>query len=240
MNKSLKIGVFAYNFPHYKTQQGLLNLFVNNIKIDIVFMAEPVKLNFYQSKIRVAPKYISLNNTKDLTESLGISSCVVKHNSDETIDLVKKYNLDLGIILGARILKQNVIDSFKIGVLNMHPGIIPINRGLDNLKWAIIDKMKQGVTTHLISNEIDKGKLIDIQELDVFEDDTLIDIHIRLQELEQNMMIEAIKKLQNGFIPLDILADGKYNKAVDLNNELLLIDQFEFYKKNYSNMKGIN
>jgi hypothetical protein len=28
----MKIGVFAYNFKHWKTQMGLFNLYMNNLK----------------------------------------------------------------------------------------------------------------------------------------------------------------------------------------------------------------
>ena len=46
----------------------------------------------------------------------------------------EKRKYDLGIILGSRIIK-NIINKFKIGILNMHPGILPYNRGLDTHKW---------------------------------------------------------------------------------------------------------
>jgi len=51
---------------------------------------------------------------------------------------------------------EDIINAFKIGVLNMHPGILPDNRGLDTIKWAIMKDMKQGVSCHLISKEIDR------------------------------------------------------------------------------------
>ena len=157
----MNIGIFAYNFPHWKTQEGLNNLMINGYKPKLILATNPVTLNFYQSKIRITPKDLYLHHPKDIATFYDIPYKVIIHNSQETADLVKQYDLDLGIILGARILKPIAFENFNIGVLNMHPGILPENRGLDNIKWAVINNHPQGVTTHLIDDKIDRGKLID-------------------------------------------------------------------------------
>ena len=64
---------------------------------------------------------------------------------------------------------KNVIDSFSNGIINFHPGVLPENRGLDNLKWAIYNNLPQGVTTHLIDENIDveqiyKEFMIDLED----------------------------------------------------------------------------
>ena len=135
----MNIGVFAYNFPHWKTQEGINNLIISGNKPKVIFAADPVKLNFYKSKIRITPKDLYLTHPKEIARQHGIDYKIVTHNSEETKNLVKEYNLDLGIILGARILKPIAFENFTIGVLNMHPGLLPENRGLDNIKWVILD-----------------------------------------------------------------------------------------------------
>lgn len=102
----------------------------------------------------------------------------------------------------------------------MHPGILPDNRGLDNLKWAIIKDLDQGVTTHLIDSKIDRGRLINRQKIKIYKDDTLIDIHMRLQALEQKMMIDSIELLheENSLQSLELLGEGdSYHSSVSLS-----------------------
>ena len=57
----MKIGIFAYNFEHKKTQEGLLNLFFQGYKVECILAADLVKLNFYQSQNilnkLIAPKH---------------------------------------------------------------------------------------------------------------------------------------------------------------------------------------
>jgi methionyl-tRNA formyltransferase len=225
----MNIGVFAYNFPHWKTQEGLHNLFLHGYKPKVILATDPVKLNFYQSKIRIAPKDLFLQYPIDLAKRYDIDYHVVEHNSEKTANIVKQYNLDLGIILGARILKPIAFEKFNIGVLNMHPGILPENRGLDNVKWAIINGHTQGVTTHLIDSKIDRGVMIEQETIDIYHDDTLMDMHIRIQHLEQKLMISSIEKVKNGKIG-NKLEQGNYYKSVPEDIEQTLLTKLKQYK----------
>ena len=154
------------------------------------------------------------------------------HNSEDVARMVSDYGLDLGIILGSRILKPVAIDCFRLGVMNMHPGVLPENRGLDNIKWAILKGLDQGVTTHLINKKIDMGTLIEKEVIGVYPDDTLVDIHVRIQDLEQKLMISSIKKLQEeGTDNLHMLTEGEYHKSVPAEIEQTLMEKFEIYKR---------
>ncbi len=232
----MKIGIFAYNFKHKKTQEGILSLLLHHYPIACIFAADPVELKFYQSKIRVGPKALEYSHPKDIAARFKIPYHVVIHNSQECEELIKKYDLDVGIILGARILKENIINAFKIGVLNMHPGMLPQNRGLDNLKWAILKGYKQGVSVHLISKEIDQGSLIVQREIEVFEDDTLLDIFLRIQNLEQVLMIEALKIVESGQREFLKVEEGNYYKSVPPEEEATLMQKFEEYKRRYKEL----
>jgi phosphoribosylglycinamide formyltransferase-1 len=237
LNNNLKIGVFAYNWPHYKTQTGLLNMYLNSIKPDIVFAADPVELKFYKSKKRTCVKSIRLHDTQKICQSLDIDFVNVEHNSEECEKYIRKRDLDLGIILGARIIKNNIINSFKIGIINMHPGILPENRGLDNLKWAIIKQMPQGVTTHLIDSKIDLGHMIDCQHIVIDKDDTIFDIQLKLQNKEQDMLLEAIQVISNKNYTKKIkkIDKGSYHKSVPAEIE----KDLEIYFKKYIEKFGV-
>ncbi|MBS3116480.1 hypothetical protein J4421_02680 [Candidatus Woesearchaeota archaeon] len=232
----MNIGVFAYNFKHKKTQEGLLWLFLRGYKPKVILAADSVPLNFYQSKIRVSPKGLEYIHPREIAKKLGIPYHIVAHNSKECEELIRKFDLDIGIILGARILKKQVIDAFKIGIINMHPGSLPENRGLDNLKWAILQEYKQAVSCHFISTEIDKGPLIVKREIEVYDDDTLVDVFLRLQNMELVLLIEALKIVESGKRDFKELGEGNYRKAVPPELEKGLMMKFEEYQKKYKNL----
>lgn len=228
---NLKIGIFAYNFEHKKTQEGILRLFLEGYDLSCILAQDKLKLNITESHIRVSPKGLSYVHPRQIAEKLDIPYHVVLHNSEECKELIKRYELDLGIILGARILKNDIIEAFKLGIINLHPGILPDNRGLDNLKWAILKNFKQGATAHFISEEIDKGRIILQEEIDVFKDDTLLDLHLRIQSKELDLMVKSLDILESGKRDFEELGEGNYFKAVPEGLEADLIERFEQYKK---------
>jgi phosphoribosylglycinamide formyltransferase-1 len=153
---------------------------------------------------------------------------------DECDEILSELKPDLGIILGSRIIKKNIIDRFKIGILNLHPGILPDNRGLDNIKWAIYNNIKQGVTAHLIDSSIDRGYLIEKKSINVFEDDSLTDIFLRIQNTELELMISSIEKINKGFKFNELLGTGVYFKCMTEEEDEQMNNLFENYKKNYN------
>lgn len=230
----MNVGIFVYNFPHWKTQVGIQNLIMGGFKPKLALAADPVPLNFYKSKVRTGPKDLFLWEPREICERHDIAYEVVQHNSSQTAQLVKDYDLDVGVILGARILKPIAFDNFKHGVINMHPGILPENRGLDNLKWAIMKDLPQGVTAHLIDSKIDRGLMILREEISVYGDDTLIDLQIRLQNLEQKLMLQSLKLLESDTATLTPLAQGSYHKSLPPEEEAKLLNYFETYKSRRS------
>jgi methionyl-tRNA formyltransferase len=237
----MNIGVFAYNFPHWKTQEGIHNLILSGYKPKVIMAADPVELNLPKSKIRTTPKDLYLTHPKKIARRYQIDYEVVIHNSQETSDLVREYDLDVGVILGARILKPIAFQNFSIGVLNMHPGILPENRGLDTLKWAIVDDISQGVTTHLIDSKIDRGFLIQKQEINIYKDDTLLDVNLRIQYLEQKLMIESLGQLKHlhkwkgiPHIKFPELGKGNYHSSISKEAEKDLYLKFKDYKNKHA------
>ncbi len=62
------------------------------------------------------------------------------------------------------ILKKNLLKRAKIAAINFHPGP-PEYRGTGCVNYAIYENAKfYGCTAHLISEKIDKGKIIDVKK----------------------------------------------------------------------------
>ena len=85
-----------------------------------------------------------------------------------------------------------------------------------------------------IDKYVDKGLLIDKREISVYQDDSLIDLFLRLQDLELKMMIEYLDKLRDGKqIKYKKLGEGKRYRSVPWEIEKNLFKKFQIYKNNY-------
>ena len=230
-----KVIVFVYDFPHRKSLSGMQ--IIKNSAIENVFIiSQPwIKLNFRRSKNRVAVVEDEFINPSDLARSYGWEVLISKHNSEEAIDFYNKINPDYGIILGARILSKSVINCFSKGIINFHRGLLPHNRGLDTIKWAIYNKIPQGITTHIIDEKIDVGKKIYLETIDVDKEDTIFDINSKLFYLEMQHLNKVLND-EFKFPKLESLKSNIYIKSQDAVSDEIdeqVLEDLELYKKNY-------
>lgn len=175
--------VFGYNFPHFKTNNGLVNLCAHGFKPSRVILQDKKKLSVPSSNYRITPIGKEVTEPAQICNMLNIPFYVCDHN-----DFKNTMGSDFAVILGARILSKELIERYR-GIINLHPGILPGNRGLDNVKWSIIKKLPIGVTAHWIDGRIDMGRKIAESYLDIYPDDTIRDVYIRQRQLEQELLL---------------------------------------------------
>lgn len=180
--------ILGYNFAHWKTNNGIINLMINGFIPNHVILQDKKELNFRQSKYRISPICKEAINPKDLCKLFDLTFFVKNHNEWEPRN-------EFAIILGARILSKALIERYPKGILNIHPGILPGNRGLDNLKWSIINNLPIGITAHWIDEKIDMGRIIKKVIVPIYNDDTIRDVFIRSRQMEIDLLIDVMKDL---------------------------------------------
>ena len=74
---------------------------------------------------------------------------------------IKKY--DLGIQGGTSIINKKVFDKYKLGILKIHPGLLPQYRGCCSRK--IYENKNVFSTCHIIDEGIDTGKIVAKKQL---------------------------------------------------------------------------
>jgi len=195
-------------------------------------IAQPFKkLSVPRSNFKISSKLPVSGDLKTICELNNIPYLVLDHDSLKAHENIVKYKAQLGIILGARILKVATINMFIDGILNIHPGKIPENRGLDNFKWSLINNIQMANTAHLIDKKIDMGALVKVSETKVFKDDSLYDFYLRHLFSEFSLMVESLTLLQQNDVKLEKqFSDGSYFDAVPSHLDDKLINYFEDYK----------
>lgn len=82
--------------------------------------------------------------------------------------------VDLIILAGfMRMIKKPLISTFQGRILNIHPSLLPLHRGLEAWKQALAAGDKEtGATVHQVIEEIDAGEIIAQQAVPILENDT--------------------------------------------------------------------
>jgi methionyl-tRNA formyltransferase len=112
--------------------------------------------------------------------------------------------LDLDYIIGVHfpyIVPDDVLAIPRIGVTNLHPSLLPFNRGWHTPSWVLLDGTPAGVTLHFMDSGLDTGDIIAQAELEVRPADTANSLYSRLLDLEVALFRESWPLLASGDPP---------------------------------------
>lgn len=111
----------------------------------------------------------------------------------DVVRAIGKLNADVGLsVLFAHILKADVLQLFPRGVLNVHPGYLPFNRGRNAQIWGIVDGTPVGATLHYMDEGVDTGPIVERVEVAIAPTDTG-------QSLRAKLMTASVDVLEKGW-----------------------------------------
>lgn len=111
------------------------------------------------------------------------------------------------------LLAKPWLDLPKRGALNMHGSLLPKYRGRAPVHWAIIrGETVTGASLHYMLEKPDAGALVDQQSVPIGENDTALEVSMKVAEAAQIVLKRSLPKLIAGSAParpMD-LAQGSY------------------------------
>lgn len=113
-------------------------------------------------------------------------------------------SLDLDYVIGIHfpyIVPDEVLTVPRIGVVNLHPALLPFNRGWHTANWALLDQTPIGATLHFMDRGLDTGDIISQVELEVRPEDTAHLLLTRLLDLEFELFVATWPLLASGDPP---------------------------------------
>jgi methionyl-tRNA formyltransferase len=137
----------------------------------------------------------------------GIPSFETKNiNNEASLNFLRSLQPD--IIISAyfsQILKKPAIDTATIGVLNIHPALLPDYRGAMNYFWVLKNgEEKAGVSIHWIDEGIDTGKLLARKSFLLKPDSTQQQVLTKTAFIGTILLKKVIKSLAEGRKPVEI------------------------------------
>ena len=116
------------------------------------------------------------------------------------VNILDKYKPDVIVTCAfGQLLKQNVLDYCKYGVINVHASLLPKYRGSSPIQWSIVKGEEQtGVTIMQTDIGMDTGDIILQHMVDIGETDTAGDLFNVLSELGSTALLEALIQIESG------------------------------------------
>lgn len=121
------------------------------------------------------------------------------------LEVLDKYDVDLLILAGyMKALPVCIVRRMENRILNIHPSLLPKYGGKGfwgiHVHEAVIaaHEKESGPTVHLVSEEIDQGKILAQVKVPVLEGDTPEELAARVLEQEHNLYWKTIRDYAAG------------------------------------------
>jgi len=160
---------------------------------------------------------------KTVASELGLSISSPSRISKELIEEVKNLNPDLIISCYYRkIFPRELLEVPSLGIINIHPSLLPYYRGPVPTAWAILNGESEfGITIHKVDSGIDTGDILVQQKYKIGEDETGYELYLRAMKLGADLFSESIDKiLMDGIKPVAQAKGGSYYGKLNLRTML--------------------
>jgi folate-dependent phosphoribosylglycinamide formyltransferase PurN len=182
--------VLTFDHPHRKTQDLLCKLMATGQR-PLVVATEWVARKNFKPIIAHRPGNAMDISLSDFCRNLGLD--LVKTTKAELAATLREIaSIEYILLATGNIIEEEIVTSYK--VINSHPGYLPLIKGLDALKWAILYRETIGVTTHFVNEQIDGGVIIERQKVPFHYEDSFHNLAYRQYEMEVDMLVASIHR----------------------------------------------
>jgi len=139
-------------------------------------------------------------NALNRARQAGIDTYII---GEDVLEVLANHDIYLVVLSGyMRVVGDDIIDAYKDRIINIHPSLIPSFCGMGmygrKVHEAAIEKgvKVSGATVHIVTSEVDGGKILAQKAIEVKEDDTPDTLSHRIQkEVEWVIMPEVVKQM---------------------------------------------
>lgn len=164
----------------------------------------------------------------------------------EFLEQLKAWKADLFVVVAFRMLPKVVWEIPKLGTFNLHAALLPQYRGAAPINWAVINGEKTtGVTTFMIDDGMDTGKIMYRYDCKIEPEDTVGDVHDKLMALGSELVVNTVEALEEDNVELRVqksFIQGSeiLKPAPKLTRELCHIDWRSKTRYIYNLIRGLS
>jgi methionyl-tRNA formyltransferase len=126
-----------------------------------------------------------------VARELGIQVEQPRKITSNIVNEIRNINPDLIISAYYRkIFPKELIDIPRLGIVNIHPSLLPFYRGPVPTAWAILNNESEfGITLHKVDAGIDTGDILFQSKHEIDPDESGYDLYLRAMQLGSDLFI---------------------------------------------------
>lgn len=179
-------------------------LFIGTVEFSYKALKKLISLNANIVGVCTKKKSNFNSDFRDLTPLCEKSNISYKYiddiNSQESINWIKSLKPDIIFCFGwSNLIKKELLDLPKMGVIGYHPTKLPQNRGRHPLIWAMVLGLKKSASTFFFMQEgADDGDILSQKEFDILYEDNAQSLYNKVSNIALEQIEEFLPQLQNG------------------------------------------
>ncbi len=140
-----------------------------------------------------------------------------KLKDEAFVDALRAWKADLQIVVAFRMLPEVVWAMPRMGTFNLHAALLPQYRGAAPLNWAVINgDTVTGATTFFLDHQIDTGRIILKEPMEIGPEENVGSLHDRMMEMGKGLVTRTVDLL--------IEAEGDVTKIPTIDQDTLIQD----------------
>jgi phosphoribosylglycinamide formyltransferase 1 len=115
----------------------------------------------------------------------------------EILQQLQKFEVEFIVLAGyMRLMGHTLLNAYQGKMVNIHPSLLPAFPGKDAIGQALNAGVKKsGVTVHFVDEGMDTGPIIEQQEVDLDENETLDSLQNKIHAVEHKLYPAVLQRL---------------------------------------------
>ena len=149
-----------------------------------------------------------------------------KVNSTESAEHLKSLKPDVFAVAAfGKILKKEILGLPPLGPVNVHGSLLPAYRGAAPIQWALINgETLTGITTFLMDEGIDTGKIILREQVDIAGNDDYRTLSDKLAKTGSLLLLRTLEEVEGKKVSLIPQDDSLATYAPKITPDMEWID----------------
>ncbi len=161
------------------------------------------------------------------------------------ISQLKALDANVFVVVAFRMLPQEVWQMPPMGTFNLHASLLPQYRGAAPINRAIMNgETESGLTTFLINEEIDTGRILLQTPLAIGPDEDAGSLYERMMQTGRKLVVQSLEMIDTGNVKLveqqEILPDTQLKQAPKLFRDDCRIDWQSQLQDIHNQIRGLS
>lgn len=154
---------------------------------------------------------------------------------------LRSFEADLFIVIAFRMLPESVWAMPPMGTFNLHGSLLPAYRGAAPINRAVMHGDREtGVTTFFLQHEIDTGRILRQERLEIGPDENVGSVHDRMMELGAEVVSATVRDIAVGTISPIEQDDSKASAAPKIFRDDCRIDWTRSAREVHNHIRGLS